>query len=175
MFMKALPVFLGTYVASAGTAAFQGAEITDLASLEAQLPALLLSIGFGAFMAGKNAWKNRALEGSPFYDPHRSSLLPLFAGALLILSCTGCQSINGPDGTVITSPDLGAITTLYGFWVAEQERLEEAGALKDERKEAARQVRLAELNRLIAALAEQFRVSNIRFGTSSDGTVVLKP
>ena len=176
MFFKGLPVALGAYVATEGTALLSGMDITDLATLEAQAPALALTFTLGAIRSLRNGWKNREMEGSPFYRSGASfPRVPmiLFCVGLALAGLSGCQSINTPDGSTITSPDLGAITTLYGFWVAEQERLEQEGIRGDALKERQRQEQLNDIERRLAPWAQILKDANVKFVQGKNGRQIM--
>jgi len=107
-FFKGLPVFLGAYAVTAGADILQGLDVSDLVTWKAQLPPLLLSVGLGAVRAGRNAWKNRDLEGSPFYTA-RVGLPGLCAilSASAVVACSGCATMGEMGAGVPVDPVSG--------------------------------------------------------------------
>lgn len=93
----------------------------------------------------------------------------LVVGLGLIGVVSGCKTTTLPDGTVIEEFDLDTAMAIYLVYVSERDRLAAEDAREDAADEAARQARLAELERQLGPVRDWLLVQGAHFLQDEEG------
>lgn len=132
----------------------------DMTAILADPKAWGLTVAAGLVPAVINAYKNRHLEGSPFYRKPRSVpygyLLALVAAAALV---AGCVRTTYPDGRVVTEVDSEQVLTALDMAWAAWERLEARRAALEVEQAEANARRRAQIARELEALRPQLEAA----------------